>query len=362
MTTILIIGFFIFALFYKSEALGFVKRDNLRFVQDGKGFYFAGCNEYNLFTKSKADIDKRFGDMKMDGMKVVRTNGFSHTFKAFEPRKGVYDENQFQVMDYILKVAKEHGIYLILTLENYWDSYGGIDTRLAWEGLPNSTHKARAKFYTHAGCKEGYKNYVKYFATRVNTLTGVVYKDDPTIFSYELMNEPRYQDSGEDVTGITLRRWVDEMAAFIKLTDPNHMVSAGLEGHGTKYHYGGDEGNPFVYIHQSPYIDFATGHLYPDTEWNILSYTEAARVTFEWIMDANMQCKKPFVLEEFNSRKNKEDYWKAVFRVVENFGNGETFWHYLGYEERYSDYDIWHGHPILDSVFKEHAQKMNNKF
>jgi len=30
--------------------------------------------------------------------------------------------------------------------------------------------------------------------TRKNTVSGILYKDDPTIFSWELMNEPRSLD------------------------------------------------------------------------------------------------------------------------------------------------------------------------
>ena len=74
------------------------------------------------------------------------------------------------------------------------------------------------------------------------------------------MNEPRYQDvsADENVNGTTLRAWVDEMGAFVKGIDPNHLLGTGLEGHETTYGFGGNEGNPFVYIHQSPYIDFTS--------------------------------------------------------------------------------------------------------
>ena len=76
---------------------------------------------------------------------------------------------------------------------------------------------------------QAYKNYVRKLLTRVNTFTGVTYKDDPTIFALELANEPQCRDGYEVRLGITpgtiVRAWVAEMAAYIRSLDPNHMVS-----------------------------------------------------------------------------------------------------------------------------------------
>lgn len=340
---------------------GIVYTQGTKFVVDGYPFYYAGCNSYDLFTKSQAEIDKRMSDMAADGVKVVRTWGFSHeTWHGFETEKGVYSEEQFRLFDYIMKSAKEHGLKVIITLENYWEAYGGIDARLKWEGLTSGTHTTRAKFFTDPGCKEGYKNYVQHFVTRKNYYTGTLYKEDPTIFSWELMNEPRYQDAGENSTGTTLRNWVDEMGAFIKSLDPNHMVSAGLEGHESKYGFGGDEGNPFVYIHQSPYIDFCTAHPYPDETWANLTSAQAAALVDAWINDAHNAVGKPFVLEEFNTHSKKEEYWKAMYGVMEKRdAAGDNFWNFN--DNNTSDFDLLQGDPLFESVFKPHAAVMAAK-
>ena len=42
-------------------------------------------------------------------------------------------------------------------------------------------------FYTDSRVKQAYKNYVYMLLTRTNTYTGVQYRNDPTIFSFELM-------------------------------------------------------------------------------------------------------------------------------------------------------------------------------
>jgi mannan endo-1,4-beta-mannosidase len=103
--------------------------------------------------------------------------------------------------------------------------------------------------------------------TRVNKITGVAYKDEPTVFAWELMNEPRCQS---DLSGKTLQRWVTEMAGYVKSLDPNHMVEIGLEGfYGEdrrQFNPGYTVGTDFIANNLIPSVDFATIHSYPD-QW-----------------------------------------------------------------------------------------------
>ena len=366
-----------------ADATGdFVYADGTHFMCNGKTFYVSGCNSYDLFTLGdgssdysldaienqymyKSQIDERMQQMADNGVNVVRTWGFSNeSWHGFEQSPGQYNEAEFMLFDYIMYSAQEHGIRVIITLENYWEAYGGIDKKLSWAGLSGGSHQNRAVYFKNDVCKQWYKDYAEHFAERRNYYTGELYKEDPTIFAWDLMNEPRYQDAGENTTGETLRAWVDEMGAFIKSVDPNHMVYAGIEGHGTRYDFGGDEGNPYVYIQQSPYIDFCSAHPYPDEYWANLSPEENAETMRQWISDAHEKVGKPFVATEFNVHSSRdsstyEKYWRSVFDTIEEEdAAGGLFWEFN--TRKLSEFTVMNGDTIL-SYFKQHAKNMAEK-
>lgn len=367
----------------KATETGFVYANGNHFFCDGKYFYFAGCNSYNLHrygdgsntgsiedicTKfmHQDEIDQCMQEMADAGVTVVRTWAFSsdswHGFESYKDGRWVYNEAEFMELDYIMYSAQQHGIKVILTLENYWEGLGGIDAKLTACGLPSNAHAARAAYFSNETCKTWYKAYAKHLIERTNYFTNVQYKDDPTVFAWDLMNEPRYENAGENSTGTTLRAWVDEMGAYVKGLDSNHMVCVGIEGHESKYGFGGNEGNPFVYIQQSPYIDFCSAHPYPDENWANLTPAQTASLVRAWINDSHNVIGKPFVIGEFNVKKSNaqmEQYWRAVFDTLyEEDAAGGLFWDY--YTSSQSEFTVMKGMSIL-TYFKSHSEQMQAK-
>jgi mannan endo-1,4-beta-mannosidase len=177
------------------------------------------------------------------------------------------------------------------------------------------------------------------------------------------MNEPRYQNAtpNENSTGTTLRAWVDTMGAYIKSIDPNHMVDAGLEGHGTKYGFGGDEGNPFVYIQESPYIDFTSAHPYPTESWANLTLAQTESLIDQWVSDSHNVVGKPFFMGEYNVfGVDRSTWWSGMQGEIEkDNADGDAFW---WYETNNTDgqYGVMQGAAEL-SVFDQHSLNMQAK-
>ena len=114
---------------------GFVQRCGIHFCLDGKAYYFAGANTYDVFTfggsygdtetqyMDKTRIDNHFAQLQADKVSVLRLWMFSHeSWHGFESAKGVYNEQEFALFDYVIESARTHGVKVIPVFENYWEA------------------------------------------------------------------------------------------------------------------------------------------------------------------------------------------------------------------------------------------------
>ena len=90
----------------------------------------------------------------------------------------------------------------------------------AWVDKGLGTGKSYTLFYTDPLMRQYYKDWLRTIITRTNTITGQKYYEDPTVFAWELANEPRvgdnYELNNKLVPGRMVCNWVKEMSAYIK--------------------------------------------------------------------------------------------------------------------------------------------------
>ncbi|DBA80489.1 TPA: hypothetical protein ACH3X1_007761 [Trebouxia sp. C0004] len=165
--------------------------------------------------------------------------------------QGVYNEFGLQRFDLVLSYAEEAGVYCIVVLVN--GEQGGTMTHPAIAGgmqwyvdqvLGNGSYGSGGSynlFYTDPDVKQAFKFYITTILNRTNTLSGRLYKEDPSVFSWELANEAT---STLDQTGEAVAAWASEMAAHIRSLDAHHMISTGELGYDIQPGQTKDQCNP----------------------------------------------------------------------------------------------------------------------
>eukprot|EP00884_Botryococcus_braunii_P015420 jgi/Botrbrau1/2561/Bobra.0079s0047.1 len=234
-------------------------------------------------------LRKTMDDAAAAGLTVLRfwTNGVTPSY-AVQQSPGVYNEAMLRGLDYVLDEARKRNvkdtkkmdinfrfvlnlpILVIMVLLDNWQQTGGIADYIKWAKDPTLTHD---DFYTNPQIQQWYKNYVRTLVNRVNTINGITYKDDPTIFSWELLNELRCTKCPPG----TIANWIKENAAYLKSIDPNHLVGVGEEGFYSSTAsrltanpgadtsgWAAQEGQDFIADHSSPDIDYAAFHSWID--------------------------------------------------------------------------------------------------
>jgi mannan endo-1,4-beta-mannosidase len=316
----------------------FVKTSGVKFTLGGKPWYFGGTNAVYIINGPdfpESEIEPFFCTQANQGARVVRLaaylNGYgckecTKTPNPIQPKVGVFNEGTLQRLDKMVASAKKNGVRLIMTLGNFEDQWGGmqwyVDEVLGSGGAAELSGGDKHLFYTHPKVRDAYKNYARTIISRVNTVTGVAYKDEPTILAWEVLNEPHTKDEYERKGGAVCRdtpggcvpgklayTWIAEMSAYIKTLDPKHLVSTGEEGYRSdgatncchnNWVNGGFKGEDFTRNTALPTIDFATVHVYPD-HWQI----EAKE--YDWIGPNYIADRakvahaagKPIIMEEY---------------------------------------------------------------
>lgn len=373
---------------------GFAYTQGTRFMLDGSPFYYAGTNCYYLTFKSQEAVDSVFKDAEAMGLKVIRVWGnldvgvktgttdsegkpvFTNNNDGPGEKDGIYfqyfdkdlgkpvineGKDGLQKLDYTLYQAEKHGIKLLITFTNYWDAFGGMGQYVKWAEELGITGLKKDDFYTNETLKGWYKDYVNGLLNHTNQYTGRKLKDEPSVFAWELANEPRCNTDAQCKDNI-LYNWAKEMSEYVKSVDPNHMVALGDEGFYNKpygyyneyttsnYAFYGAEGVDFEKLMTIDTLDFGTPHLYLD-QWG-MKHTGTGQDDLLWFKIHGETCAelgKPVILEEFGltNRTIRDSEYEQWFEVLE--GNvyetveyaGTNYWMIASYIDGalYPDYD-----------------------
>jgi mannan endo-1,4-beta-mannosidase len=212
---------------------------------------------------------------------------------ATQTSPGVWNEEVLLGMDFVLDQARKRGLKIIWALADNWYPVGGVMQYVEWSESA-SRHQV-SLFESLYGCTGNWTDGVFYsqdfftdeaaikifektfetLANRVNTFNGVTYKDDATIFAWNLANEARCQGCDADV----MQAWIERVCARFKSLDNNHLVGIGYEGF---YHessgrrkfrtnpgrggsrWAANEGQDFERNAATRCIDYVGIHVWPD--------------------------------------------------------------------------------------------------
>jgi mannan endo-1,4-beta-mannosidase len=352
----------------KPAGFGFVKVENGRFALDGKPHYFVGTNFWqgmNLGVEGpsgdRARLLRELDRMRGLGLTNLRVMASSEgpnsepyrTVPALMTSPGEYDGSVLDGLDFLLAEMGKRGMRAVMVLNNFWQWSGGMAQYVSWHEktpIPYPGDYERfigysAKFYAYDACQDWFRDHIAMLVNRTNPYTGLKYRDDTAVFSWELANEPRrYPQS-----------WIDDTAAYIKALDPNHMVTTGSEGAPP-----GEPTQDFVKTHGSPGIDYVTIHIWPQN-WGWYdpkrpaTYSAAeplAVAYFRKHAEEAASMGKPLVLEEFGLARDwaprkdnldpasttttKDLYYAALYKLVMGSvkaggpAMGDNFWAWAG--------------------------------
>lgn len=361
------------------KVCNFIHADNGRFIgSDSKPYYFIGANLwYGAFMAAEGPSGDRerlcreLDKLKESGIGNLRiavgADGNETDSVKVKPilqsAPGVYSDTFLDGLDFLMAELGKREMKAVLYLTNAWTWSGGYAQYLEWSGCGRypiaeidgweSYRDYVSQFHKADGSaqwKQLFEKHVSFIVTRTNRYTGLPYREDPAIFSWQLCNEPRpFSAEGKE----NFYAWVSRTAKLIKSLDPNHMVSTGSEGEV------GCERDIELWerIHALPEIDYANIHIWPyNWRWVEKETLEAevgtaCRCSDDYIelhAEVARRIGKPLVIEEFGYPRDgysfdvessvtaRDEYYRHILgRVADSAAEGDilagcNFWSWGG--------------------------------
>ncbi len=392
----------------KAAIAPFVTIKDGRFVLDGRPYYFVGAN---FWQGMNLGVDGPSGDrarlvreldslmrLGVTNLRVMASSEGPNTepyrmVPALMTAPGEYDGSVLDGLDFLLAEMGKRGLRAVMVLNNFWQWSGGMAQYVSWHEkapipYPGDYEKFinySAKFYSYEECQNWFRDHIEMLVSRTNPYTGLKYRDDPAVFSWELANEPRrYPQS-----------WIDATAAYIKSLDPRHMVTTGSEGA-----LPGGEIQDFVKTHGGPSVDYVTIHIWPQNwDWfdpkkpSTFRSAEAKSIAyFQAHAREAAAMGKPLVLEEFGLARDwaplrdnfnpaspttiKDLFYTALYKlVIDSVASGgpaagDNFWAWAGQarpgmpwvgdppHERAGWYSVYDSDASTLAIISAHAKAM----
>lgn len=240
----------------------FVERSGTDFVVDGDSFVYSGLNATLSQHWQGVDWVNRAMSVAADlGVTSIRTWGFPGGYRPAEVHlgPGEFDDTWLEFFDHVVVAAKRNGVRLVLPLLMNWYGPDLAPSPAAYADW-SSTADGHNSFFGDETANEYWAEYVEHVLTYTNHLTGVEYRNDPTIMMWEVGNEIEYLDERR---GESLATWYDGAARRIKSLDDAHLVGSGMHGATGDVYERWNVRNAFVETHQSDAIDACSFHDYP---------------------------------------------------------------------------------------------------
>lgn len=390
------------------------------FVEVKEGMFYRGAERYfivgtNMWHGAYLGMEDLPGDRErlkleldlmahygINNVRVIAAIDESEFEMCAQPpshkKGGEVLEQYMQGMDFFLSELSKRGMTATIYFSNFWQWSGGMSQHVSWsKGVPiydpdiEGNHLGglmdmSAEAYSDEGAKQILKALIRRIVGRTNTINGKPYKEDATILSWELANEPRL-GSWENGLGnyAYFKSWCSGMCSYVKSLDSNHLVTTGVEGAWSLL----DRDDLFTDSHSHPSIDYLTFHLWiknwgwfdihnPECTFN--EAMESAEKYIDRQVSVANTLGKPIVLEEFGVERDGGDYhsgsgviWRdriysRFYSLLErkmrvgSLVGGSNFWTWGGNCPRSEGSLLWsEGDPMIGDPAQE-DQGLNSVF